>query len=295
MIVKKDILLKFATKTAKINGLLLFIFILLSGSLCHGQFSDTGDRKPEYKLEENIPYRTKVEANQDGYIAERCRLDVYYPGGEKNFTTVVWFHGGGIKSGNKHIPEKLKEKGIAVVAVNYRLSPEVKNPAYVEDAAAAVAWTFNNIEKYGGDASKIVVSGHSAGGYLAGMIGLDKKWLAEFGIDANDIAMLMPFSGQTITHFTIREERGIAGTHPVIDEFAPLYHVRADASPLILITGDRELEILGRYEENAYLWRMMKEAGHEKTKIYELDGFDHGGMASPAYEILLNEIKILQQ
>ena len=40
-------------------------------------------------------------------------------------------------------------------------------------------------------------------------------------------------------------------TQPLLDEMAPLYHVRDDAPPLLLITGDRELEMLGRYEENA--------------------------------------------
>jgi hypothetical protein len=125
------------------------------------------------------------------------------------------------------------------------------------------------------------------------MIGLDKKWLAKHGIDANKIAMLIPFSGHCITHMTIRKERGIPDIQPIVDEFAPLYHVRADAPPLILITGDREREMLGRYEENAYMMRMMKVAGHQKTKLYELDYFDHGGMASPAFEILLEEIKKL--
>jgi hypothetical protein len=48
--------------------------------------------------------------------------------------------------------------------------------------------------------------------------------------------------------------------------------------------------MLGRYEENAYMMRMMKVVGHNKTKLYELDSFDHVGMASPAFEILLNEI-----
>lgn len=245
----------------------------------------------KYSIVENISYRTAVEDKPDEYITGRCKLDIYYPADTKDFTTVVWFHGGGITSGNKHIPDKLKNQGIAVVTVNYRLSPRAKCPAYIEDAAAAVAWVFKNIEKYGGDTKKIVVSGHSAGGYLTSMIGLDKKWLAKHGINSNDIAMLVPFSGHCITHMTIRKERGIPDTQPVVDEYAPLYHVRADASPLILITGDRELEMLGRYEENAYMMRMMKVTGHTKTKLYELDSFDHGGMASPAYEILLNEVR----
>ncbi|MEN8115982.1 MAG: alpha/beta hydrolase [Bacteroidota bacterium] len=275
---------------AKPTTLLLFVFLTVFSYTAFTQNS-----VEHYLLEKDILYRTQEEATGNEYINKRCRLDIYYPESAENYTTVVWFHGGGIKAGNKHIPEKLKEKGIAIVAVNYRLSPKVKCPVYIEDAAAAVAWTFKNIEKYGGDKNKIVVSGHSAGGYLTNMVGMDKTYLEKHGIDANDIAMLIPFSGHTITHFTVRSERGIDGKQPIIDEFAPLYHVRADAPPLVLITGDRELEMLGRYEENAYMYRMMKVAGHTQTKLYELDAFNHGGMASPALEILLKKIKVLSE
>jgi hypothetical protein len=267
-----------------IGKLFLLVIVFLSAERLAGQ---------DYIQKVNIPYRTVEEAKSDSYIDERCQLDFYYPGNVKNFTTVVWFHGGGLEGGEKFIPEVWKNKGIAVVAVNYRLYPKVKCPVYIEDAAAAVAWVFNHIAEYGGDTSRIVVSGHSAGGYLASMIGLDKKWLAKYDIDANKIAMLIPFSGHCITHMTIRKERGISDKQPIVDEFAPLYHVRANAPPMVLISGDRELEMLGRYEENAYMMQMMKIAGHTKTKLYELDGFDHGGMASPGYEILLNEIKTL--
>lgn len=224
-------------------------------------------------------------------MEERCRLDVYAPADTNGFTTVVWFHGGGLTGGSRFVPEPLKEKGIAVVAAGYRLSPQVKSPGYIEDAAAAVAWTFRNIEKYGGSTNRIFVSGHSAGGYLTLMVGLDKRWLAGQGVDADRIAGLVPFSGQCITHFTVRAERGIKDTQPIIDDLAPLYHVRKDAPPLVLITGDRSLELLGRYEENAYLWRMMGLAGHRETKLYELQGFDHGGMPEPAYPLLLRVVR----
>ena len=166
----------------------------------------------------------------------------------------------------------------------------VQAPAYIEDAAAAVAWAFKNIEKYGGDASKIFLSGHSAGGYLTCMIGLDKKYLAAHDIDVNRIAGLIPLSAQTITHFNIREQRGIKNTQPVVDEYAPLFHVRLDAPPILLITGDRELELLGRYEENAYFARMMKIAGHQETRLLELDGYDHG-MTYPAFPLVLKEVE----
>jgi hypothetical protein len=124
------------------------------------------------------------------------------------------------------------------------------------------------------------------------MIGLDKKWLSIHDVDANKIAGLISLSGQAITHFTIRDERGIKGTQPIIDDLAPLYYVRKDAPPLILITGDSELELLGRYEENAYLMRMMKLNGHTKSKLYELDGYDHG-MTEPAFPLMIKEIKRL--
>lgn len=256
----------------------LFIFLLLSGAM--------SAQKTEYASESNIAYRA---GTVDAYAAQRCLLDIYHPK-NKGFATVVWFHGGGLTEGEKEIPLALKEKGIAVIGVGYRLSPKVKGQQCIEDAAAAVAWVFKNIERYGGDTSKIFVSGHSAGAYLAAMVGLDKKWLQREGIDANAIAGLIPFSGQMITHFTIRSERGLAETQPFADEFSPLFHVRADAPPMLLITGDRELEMIGRYEENAYMERMMKIAGHKQTRLFELDGYGHM-MADPAYPLLLNEVK----
>ncbi|MFV5685404.1 alpha/beta hydrolase [Flavobacterium sp. GB2R13] len=261
----------------------LSIFIFLFGITVSAQ-------KLEYTTKSNIPYYSDAINKTDAYINERCLLDIYYPKNSSGFATVIWFHGGGLTSGSKELPEGLKDKGICVVSVNYRLSPKVSSPKYIEDAAAAVAWVFKNINTFGGDNSLIFISGHSAGGYLASMISLDKKWLLADGIDANKIAGIIPLSGQAITHFEIRKERGIPETQPVIDELAPLFHVRADAPPLLLITGDRELEMLGRYEENAYLMRMMKIAGHKETKLYELDGFGHN-MTEPAFPLVIKEVQ----
>lgn len=241
-----------------------------------------------YKIEEDILYRTGSDESE--YAKQRCKLDLYYPS-QPGFATVVWFHGGGLKSGNRSIPEQLKRQQIAVVAVNYRLHPQVRSPVYVEDAAASVAWVFQNIRRFGGDPDKIFVSGHSAGGYLTSMVGLDKRWLAKHDVDADRIAGLIPYSGHTITHFTIRAERGIDGSQPIIDDMAPLFHVRKDAPPTLFVTGDRELELLGRYEENAYMWRMLKVVGHPDVELFELDGYDHGQMATPAHPLLLKFVR----
>lgn len=246
---------------------------------------DTESKLVTYQTKSDIPYRATDDLTD--YMKQRCRLDLYYPADTKNFATVVWFHGGGLTKGDREIPEGLQQKGIAVVAPSYRLSPRVKSPAYIQDAAAAVAWAFRNIENYGGARERIFVSGHSAGGYLTSMIGLDKRWLEAQHIDADRIAGLIPYSGQAITHFTVRGERGIDKRQPIIDDMAPLFHVRRHAPPVLLITGDRELEMLGRYEENAYLWRMMNVVGHSNTQIIEIDGANHGEMAIPAHPSLL--------
>lgn len=249
----------------------------------------------QYTIEKDIHYYPDAVNKSDKYIDSQCSLDIYYPKNSKNFATIVWFHGGGLTGGTKEIPNALLEKGFAIIGVGYRLSPKVKAAACIEDAAAAIAWAFQHIENYGGRSDMIFLSGHSAGGYLTMMVGLDKKYLAKYEIDANNIAGNIPLSGQTITHFTIRKEMGIKETQPLIDEYAPLYFVRPDASPLLLITGDPEMELLGRYEENAYMWRMMKLAGHKRTTIYKLEGFNHGSMVEPAFPLLIKEVNTIKK
>jgi len=247
----------------------------------------------QYTTVNNISYYSDAEIGKDDYIKSQCVLNFYYPKGLKNYPTIVWFHGGGITGGAKEIPRALMDKGFAVIGVGYRLSPKAKAPAYINDAAAAVAWTFKHIAEYGGNPDLIFVSGHSAGGYLGMMLAFDKKYLNKYQIDANKIAGLIPFSGQAITHFTVRAERGMKDTQPLIDEYAPLYFVRADAPRTLLITGDREMELLGRYEENAYLLRMLKLTGHKTSRLYEIQGFDHGGMAEPAFPLLVREVRAI--
>lgn len=270
-----------------------FLKVVLLALVTHGLIAQNVKEKVDYKTDTNVQYYSPEAIKDDKYMQEICVLDFYYPTNIKDYPTIVWFHGGGLTAGERSIPEYLKNKGVAIIGVGYRLSPKVKAVECIKDAAAATAWAFENIEKYGGNKNLIFVSGMSAGGYLTYMVGLDKKYLATHGIDANQIAGLIPFSGHAITHFTVRQEQGIAGEQPVIDEMAPLYHVRADASPLLIITGDRELEMLGRYEENAYMMRMMKVAGHERVRIYELDGNDHGQMMYAALPLLSREVEAL--
>lgn len=263
------------------NYLLALLGLIISSVL------SAQEPQTAYQTVKDIPY----SSSDDAYARERCKLDVYYPDNLTDCPVVVWFHGGGLTSGNKSIPGKLQNSGMVVVAVNYRLLPKVDIAACLDDAAQAVAWTFREAGKYNGSNRKIFLSGHSAGGYLTAMLGLDKTWLDKHGVDADSIAGLIPFSGQMISHFSYRQMQGIPNLQPTIDRYAPLFHVRKDAPPLVLITGDREIELFGRYEENAYMWRMMKLVGHPATYLYEIGGHDHGAMGEPAFHILHQHVK----
>jgi hypothetical protein len=59
---------------------------------------------------------------------------------------------------------------------------------------------------------------------------------------------------------------------------------------MLLITGDRELEMRGRYEENAYMRRLMNVCGHKNTRLLEIQGYGHG-MTDPAFPLLLEFIR----
>lgn len=264
--------------------LLFFVCVTLSAK---------AQNSSNYEVIKNVPYYPQSIRDTNRYIKEQCLLDIYKPIGKTNTPVIVWFHGGGLTFGTKDIPKELLDYGYLIVSVEYRLSPKVKAPSYIEDAAAGTAWVFNNIEKYSGNVKQIFLSGHSAGGYLDLMIGLENKWLAKYNINTSSLAGLIPLSPQVISHYTIRDENNISKYQPLIDTYAPLYHIKKETPPIVLITGDRERELLGRYEENAYFFRMMKVIENPRVKLFELQGFDHGEMVKPGIPLLMREIGIL--
>lgn len=264
-----------------IKSILLITFIIFNSEL---------NSQNIYNLQKDIPYYSEDVAKNEESILSDCTLDIYYPTNLTNFATVIWFHGGGLTSGQKEIPQELLEKGFAVIGVGYRLSPKVAATTCIDDAAAAIAWAFKHIEEYGGNANAIFLSGHSAGAYLGLMTTLNKKYLELYNIDSDNIAGVIALSSQAITHYAIRNERGIDSRKPILDEFAPLYHVRENLPPIILVTGDAELEMLGRYEENAYFYRMLMLQGSNEVRLYKLDGYNHGMMVQASYPLLLREV-----
>ena len=278
------------------NRFLLALALLIPASAL--TFADTPLSLPALA---DVPYKSGESLSE--YESERCKLDVYLPTSGTDWPVLVWFHGGGLKKGDKRgtpddgvkterIASSLAAAGVAVVCPNYRFSPKVTFPAYIEDAAASVAWAKTNLGAHGADVSRLYIGGHSAGGYIALMLGLDANFLKDAGTSLTDIAGLIPVSGQTMTHYTVREERGIGKYTVTADEAAPVYHLRKDSPPFLVIYGDHDMP--ARADENTYFIEMMKAAGNKDVTGLMVTDRTHGTIASeiakagdPAREAML--------
>ena len=102
-------------------------------------------------------------------------LNIFRPKTAEKLPAVLMIHGGGWNSGSPELQKalaiNLARKGFVTVSVEYRLTPEAPYPAGVEDLNDAVDWVYKNADKYNIDKDKIAVSGCSAGGQLANLIG----------------------------------------------------------------------------------------------------------------------------
>ncbi len=239
--------------------------------------------QPDPQVLRDVPYRTGDD--QTAYERERCKLDLTLPApAAQPFATYVWFYGGGLKNGSKdvatehcaEIARSFAREGIAVVVPDYRLNPRAKYPEYVDDAAAAFAWTLRNIARHGGDPRKVFLGGHSAGGYLALLVGFDESRLRPYGFGLKDVAGIAQVSGQVFTHYTVREERGLSRYATIADEAAPAFFVRKALPPVLTIYAENDMA--GRAEENLYLLAMLKGAGHAETTSLRAMGKDHGSV-----------------
>lgn len=211
---------------------------------------------------ENIPY-----CKTDN---ERQTLDLYLPEKADNFPVFVYFHGGGITSGNKDEQKFVGDvvsKGIAVACANYRLYPYAVFPDFVRDAAAAVAWVHNNISDYG-SCTDLFVGGSSAGGYITQLLCFDKKYLGVHGIDSDKISGYFMDAGQPTAHFNVLRERGLAPNRVIIDQTAPLYYVESgrNYAPMEIIVSDNDMP--NRYEQTRLLVSTLKHCKADMSRVF---------------------------
>lgn len=176
----------------------------------------------------------------------RNKLDVYRPINAVPNTApkpvVVFFYGGAWDSGDKNsylfLAEALTSRGYVVP--DYRIYPEVIFPAYMDDAALAVKWTFDNIAKHGGDPARVFMMGHSAGAQLAALVAYDATYLDRVGIDRRRIKGVVSLAGP-LDFLPLTEAKL---------EFIFPQSVRAASQPINFITGKEPPSLLLHGEDD---------------------------------------------
>jgi acetyl esterase/lipase len=195
----------------------------------------------------------------------RQRLDVYLPLERRTAgPVVVFFYGGSWTTGERatyrFVGEALASRGIAVVVADYRLSPAVKYPVFLQDSAQAMRWTFDHLDELGTDPRKMFVMGHSAGAYNAAMLALDARWLAGVGLYpaqlAGWIGLAGPYDFLPIGNRDVQVAFDWPGTPA---DSQPMVHASKNSPPALLLAarGDttvnpvRNTEALARRLEAA--------------------------------------------
>ena len=132
----------------------------------------------------------------------RQRLDIYRPTAAApaaGWPLVVFFYGGswnrGEKADYKFVGEALASRGVLTLVADYRLYPSVRYPDFLKDSALALGYGLNEAKRLGGDAKRVLVMGHSAGGYNAAMLALDARWLGEVGHTPKELAGFIGLAG----------------------------------------------------------------------------------------------------
>ncbi len=130
----------------------------------------------------------------------RQRLDLYVPDvPPKKMPVMLFFYGGSWESGTKNLylalGQAFASKGIMVAVADYRLFPQVRYPAFLQDSAQAFAYVRTNAARYGGDPARLFLAGHSAGAYNAMMLVTDKSYLQEAGADVGQVCGVIGIAG----------------------------------------------------------------------------------------------------
>lgn len=220
-----------------------------------------------YRVERAIPYGPEP----------RHRMDLYLPKHKpRSAPAVLFFYGGAFITGNKceyrFVGQAFASLGIIVGVADYGLFPDHRFPEFVEDGARAAAFLHKALAEHGGDPDRLFVAGHSAGAYIAVMLASNPEYLSEAGVDqsilAGAIGVAGPYDFLPITNETRIEIFG----GPDRVETQPIHFIEGKRPPMLLLTGDCDVNILPRNTHN--LAERMREQGNDVEAII-YPGIDH--------------------
>ena len=237
----------------------------------------------------NVPYRS---------IAGRVlKLDVYRPReGSAGGPALLYIHGGGWTVGDKReqglpLLHHMARNGWVCFTANYRLSPGATFPDHLIDVKAALAWIREHGTQYGADPSFVAVSGGSAGGHLAALVGLtENDDCYQPGFESADTSVQAVvsiygvydatnrFGAQRDQYLSMLMEplvikAFIADEPERFREASPLDRVHPDVPPFLIVQGDRDT-LAPVVEARAFVDELNKRA-HTRVLYMEFPGAQH--------------------
>jgi acetyl esterase/lipase len=220
-----------------------------------------------YRVERAIPYGPEPRHRMDLYLPKRMSAST---------PALLFFYGGAFISGHRReyrfIGQALASQGIITAIADYGLFPDHRFPEFVEDGAMAFAFLHARLPEYGGDPQRLFTAGHSAGAYIAIMLASNPEYLKAAGDDISSLAGAIgiagPYDFLPITNPTRIEIFG--GTDRV--ETQPIHFIDGKRPPMLLLTGDRDVNI---FPHNTYnMAARLREHGNDVEAIV-YPGIEH--------------------
>jgi acetyl esterase/lipase len=199
------------------------------------------------------------------YVDRGLALDVHHPRrGSRGAPVVVFFHGGKWRNGGRgeyrFVGERLADAGALVLVPDFRQAPLHAFPAFMDDAAAAVAWARAHAAEFGGDPQRIFVMGHSSGAHIAALLATDKRYLETVGMPPKSLAGVIglagPYDFLPITDMDLIDVFGTGERWPMTQ---PVNAVDGDEPPFLLVHGDDDDTV--RPANSASLAAKLRAAG----------------------------------
>lgn len=185
----------------------------------------------------NVAYFSGLNADT------RHRLDIYRPKRQRDFPVLVLLHGGEWQRGDKQdleaLGRTLARNGIITVVPNYRLTPQIKHPDHIQDVAKAIAWTYQNAWKYGGNDGPVFVSGYDAGAHMAALLATDATYLNSQGLSSKVIKGVIPISGlyQPNPH----RNGEVFGDEGACRQASPQTHIKGKHPPFLFLLAENDI------------------------------------------------------
>lgn len=228
----------------------------------------------------------------------RQRLDIYQPTQRRagKNPVVVFFYGGGWEGGDKKdykfVGEALSSHGLTVVIADYRVYPEVVFPDFIEDAAAAVAWTKANIDSFGADPDQLFIAGHSAGAHIASMLVLNDEYLKKYALTPDDVIGMIGLAGP-YDFLPLKSDtlKTIFGPEDLRWQSQPINFVQGDNPPMLLMVGERDLTVWPR---NSFRLADKITAAGGEVALKKFPDYGHVAMVAKLAKPLRGDGAILQ-